>query len=238
MTRRWLPWLLWGLSLAFVVIGDGLQVLQAGASGSPGFPGWAAVTLNALAFGTVGALVAYRRPTNAIGWLFLAVGVASAVQLVTAEYATYSHDLLAGRLAGTTFIAWVSQASVAALFAVVVPFMLLLFPDGHFASLRWRVAGQLVAVGGLSAAVAVAIKPGLMGNTEGIRNPLGVPAHGSLLLLLNVLSGLPVLLGLVLGVGSLIVRFLRSHGDQRLQLKWVMFAAACGFGAILLATVA
>jgi hypothetical protein len=46
---------------------------------------------------TVGALVASRRPSNAVGWLLSVVGLATAVQIFTDKYAPYAKDMdLAG----------------------------------------------------------------------------------------------------------------------------------------------
>ncbi|MDQ6873646.1 MAG: hypothetical protein M3042_01080 [Actinomycetota bacterium] len=230
-----LPWLLWALSMVLLAAGLWLAGIQAAGSSSPGFPGWGAVSLNVLAFAGVGAVIASRRPENAIGWLFVAVGAASALQLVTAEYATYNHYVLRDRLWGTAATAWVSQVSVAALFGVL-PFVLMLFPDGHLLSHRWRLAAWLAGAAAICSVVAVAIKPGVLGNTVGIPNPLAVSAHGAALRLLDVLSGLPQLVCLLLGVGSLVIRWRRGGAEQREQLKWVSFAAAAGFGGILVGT--
>lgn len=231
-----LPWLLCALSMVLLVAGLWLAGVQAAGSSSPGFPGWAAVSLNVVAFAGVGVVIASRRPGNAIGWLFVAVGAGSALQLLTAEYATYDHYVLHDLLWGTAATAWVSQVSVVALFAVL-PFVLLLFPDGRLLSPRWRVAGWLAGGAAICTVTAVAIKPGVLGNTVGIPNPLAVPAHGAALRLLGVLSGLPLLVCLLLGVVSLVLRWRRGGAEQREQLKWVSFGAAAGFGAIVVGTV-
>jgi len=237
MTRavlvRRLPWALGALALALLVASGVLGVLQVGSSGSPGFPAWKAVTMNAVTFGAVGFLIASRRPGNAIGWLFLGIGVASALQLVTGEYATYDRYVLHDRLVGTAVSAWVSQLAVVMLFATV-PFVLMLFPDGRFGSARWPVAAWFAGTGGLLSTAAAAVSPAELSNTVGIQNPFGAPVHGLALMVINVLGPLPLIISLLVGVASLVMRWRGAGGEQRQQVKWVAFAAAAGFGGIIL----
>lgn len=53
--------------------------------GQFGFRGFAASF--AVTFGTVGALVASRHPSNPIGWIFVGMGVASGIQELGNQYA-------------------------------------------------------------------------------------------------------------------------------------------------------
>ena len=62
------------------------------------------------------------------------------------------------------------------------------------------------------------------GDDIGVRNPLFIPAIGNVTLDPFIAVALPTLVGLA--VFSLIQRFRRSAGDERLQLKWFVAAAA------------
>src|SRR5437660_1724238 len=101
---------------------------------------WPQVTssLGMLAYGVVGGLMAARRPTHPIGWLFLAAGLA---------YQTYT---LVGGIATSYWWARVQPAEPMAslllwgltLWSVsggLLPLIMLLFPDGRLPSPRWRV---------------------------------------------------------------------------------------------------
>ena len=78
-TATWLAWALAGISLAMVVASITLSILARSAHVPSS---WGASTtlgdlLFFLAFPTVGALIASRRPQNPIGWICLADGLLS-----------------------------------------------------------------------------------------------------------------------------------------------------------------
>jgi hypothetical protein len=79
-----LAWTALGGSLLLVAVGVGLRELgpRAGA-----YPFWGEVTVIVVVLGTLGALVAARRPGHPVGWLFAGIGLAGAVQLVAGNYA-------------------------------------------------------------------------------------------------------------------------------------------------------
>ena len=60
-----LAWPLWSLSVALVALG---VVLLAAGLGEPHSPYWLNNAVAAVAFSTVGAVVAARLPKNPIGW--------------------------------------------------------------------------------------------------------------------------------------------------------------------------
>ncbi|MDQ6648641.1 MAG: hypothetical protein M3Z02_00740, partial [Actinomycetota bacterium] len=189
-----------------------------------------------IVYTTVGAVVAARRRANPIGWLLLGTGVGSAVQLITGEYAMYDRFVLLDRLAGTAVLAWVSQLSVIAVFSLV-PFVLLLFPDGGYLSPRWRRVGQVALVALPVEFVVLALKPGEFGNTTGIDNPFGLSFHNPLVDNIENVVGAPMLFLFIAGVVCLVVRWRRAADDQREQFKWVMYAGGVGFGGLFAGTV-
>jgi hypothetical protein len=69
-------------------------------------------------------------------------------------------------------------------------------------------------------------------------NPLAVPAVARLLLVPGVAGIVVVLVSVLVGAGSLVVRFRRARGVERLQLRWLALAAALAAGLLLVALVA
>jgi hypothetical protein len=236
--RRRLPVPLWVVMLILVVAGDGL--LLAHQMRSPGTlsPIWPAATLDGLAFGSVGVVVATRRAENPIGWLFLTIGVLSGVQLLTGEYAMYDRYVLHDSLPGASVSGWVSGlVSVAVL--GLLPLVLLVFPDGRFLSHGWRRFGKVAVLLSAASALWVALTPGELGLSPGIDNPFGVESDNAVLRVVagatfELTVGAPIFVCLMAGVVSLVLRWRSSGPEQRAQLKWVLFAATAGFSAILL----
>jgi hypothetical protein len=74
-----LAWLLYLLALALVALAVGLWlVVHRPVAGAVGYGYWHEGMVNGLAFATVGAVIATRRPEHPVGWLLLGAGLVSA----------------------------------------------------------------------------------------------------------------------------------------------------------------
>jgi len=203
-------------------------------SGTPAFNAWLEASINALGFGAVGALVARHHPRNVVGWLILGIGCAAAAQLVTGEYAMYGHYVLHDRLFGASAAAWLSAVAVVALLSGL-PATVLLFPDGHSVSPRWRPFVWLTVAAGALLMCGLGFARGTLGNTEGIDNPVEfLPTRPAQVF--EIVAAVGLLGSLFAAMASLAVRWARSDPDGRQQLKWVVFAGIAGPSAILLGT--
>lgn len=175
---------------------------------------------------TVGVLVASRRPENPIGWLFLAGALVSAVRGLAAEYAIYGIQTSPGALPLSRAAAGFSNAIElvgAVLLFILVP---LYFPTGRPVSRRWGLVAWL-ALGSLPLMVVLQIvTPGEAVYGTGIQNPWGAETLRSVLGALAS-SGIVLYVGLIFAsAASLVVRYTRSRGEERQQMKWFTFAAA------------
>jgi hypothetical protein len=194
-----------------------------------------------LTYPTVGVVIASRRPGNAIGWLFCAVGVPYALAAFSYAYATYAL-LTAPGFPGGDIAAWLSAwVQFPPLFGAPA-LLFLLFPDGRLLGPRWRGAVWLTGVAMVGFAAAPALRPGPMPDAavKGTVNPLGIDGAGAFLDTVGNAAGAAALLAIVLGTVSLALRFRRSRGTERLQLKWfvsaaVLFAVACLAGFLVFA---
>jgi len=183
-------------------------------------------TIEALGVCVLGILIGVRRPTNRVGWVFLVAGAALAILNLSQDYAPYA--LVGGHGPG-----WLGKAAAflgGAVWPIPVSMLILLllwFPTGEYPSARWRPVGISVLVLGSVFVVAGAIIQLAIWNdpfTSADASTLPEPARFAFTALSTVaFIGLPVLL--VLALVSVIVRYRRSRGDERLQLKWFAFAA-------------
>ncbi|GAA1115797.1 hypothetical protein GCM10009630_11700 [Kribbella jejuensis] len=178
------------------------------------------VLFNLAAVGA-GAVIAWRRPENTIGWLFLGFGLLN----------TLASDLAHGWGLRAAAEGWPGGPVGEAVSAVSwLPsgygWMLtfLLFPTGRLPGRRWRVVPWIGAAGLLISMTAWTLSPDRGRDFVSGRNPIAVASLPTGLLLG---IGIPLFLGsLVAAVASLAVRFRRSEGLERQQMKWFVLAAA------------
>jgi hypothetical protein len=226
--RRW-TWVAWSL-LALFVISMVVTIILSVANGSfqqePA--GFLAQLLGYSAFMVVGALIVAHRPGNAIGWIFTAIGLLTATWAPAGEYITYLYWTRSGSLPDAILVAWALLGGTWYLtVALALVFAPLLFPTGRLLSPRWRPVAWLAGAATAAFMVLAALKPDLdRAPGRVIANPIGVawvvdPEHS--LIGLALLSLMVVLL--LVAFGSLVVRFRRSRGDERQQLKWITYAS-------------
>jgi hypothetical protein len=253
MNRRtvfWLAWSLWAVCVALIALALLLDFLGADAPVRPQErfgPGLAVLTgVLALAYPTVGALIALRLPTNPIGWIFCGLGLLYTARRFTTAYADYA---LLENLAfpGGEYMAWFSTLVSASAEILVAVFVMLLFPDGRLLSPRWRIVAWTAVLGAVLTALYDAFLPGFLATHRYLINPFGVAGYigevstyeffigtalvGEALLLTSILAAL----------FSLLLRLHRTRGDERQQIKWILFAAlpaSVCFSVVLVAFIA
>jgi hypothetical protein len=183
----------------------------------------------ALAFAVVGALVASRQPGNPVGWLLLAAGLCIALTSLGESYARYALITAPGSLPGGLYAAWV-QAVLFGMVAILAIFLPLYFPTGRLLSPRWRPILWAGIGYVLFAVLGNVLQPGpkeWLPGAAPVPNPVVyLPAAKPLLDVILALSAPCFLVGVGGAVAALVVRFRRSRGIERQQLKWFTYAAA------------
>ena len=181
-----------------------------------------------VSFSVVGALIASHRPENPIGWIFLAVGLFYGLLIAGEEYAIYALLRNPGSLPLGAEASWLMQWIWAPGLGLILVFLPLLFPNGRPPSRRWRPVAWLggLSVGLISVLASIVLWPD---RGPALVRPEGAAEEGTSHALFVVvdLVALPMLL--LAGLGAMIsvlVRFRRSRGDERQQIKWFAFAAA------------
>lgn len=240
---RVVAWLAWTLSLAFTALALGLDHLTPyiPQRGPAAFPAAFAVLYAALslAYPTVGALLALRRPGNPIGWIFCGAGFVIAFQALAMAYADYAL-YVDGSLPGLEYAAWLSDwidFPVAALSTILLLLLFpsgrlpsrMLFPDGRVQEDRiWRGVVWAAVCGGVMDAFRYATWPGPLEGYPSVANPAGI--DGAIGIFVATLFGgganLLLLASLVFALVSLVNRLVLARGRERQQIKWVAFSAA------------
>lgn len=224
--RPWWPWLTWLSAIGLASAASALDWQQLMPGRGDTAANLAANLAVAGGFPLAGAIILTHRPRHRIGVLLCAVGLASAITVFSYQYATSAVILNAGSLPFGELAAWISSWFWA--FGVIPALTLLplLFPNGDLPSGRWRpIAAGGVGAAGL-AAIGHALMPGPLPDFPSIRNPIGIPALGSITAGMRGLV-LPVfLLVLAAGVVAIVVRWQRGDALVRRQLGWFLSAAA------------
>jgi len=216
-------WLLWAATLVVAAVGLALLVwdwstpVPTGSFGVRGFSGlWAA------GFGSVGALLTWRRPGHPVGWIFAAAGLVAAVDFATFEYALAAVVGHRGLPAGE-YVGWVQVWIWVPFVALITVYLFLLFPDGRLPGPSWRPVAWLAGGFAVIMITGLALSPGTVANLTTLRNPFGVsPAWVPLI---PIVVGLVGLLGcVVLAAWSLFSRSRRGPSVERLQIKWLAYS--------------
>jgi hypothetical protein len=178
-----------------------------------------------LTFPTVGAAIASRQPHNAIGWLFLAGGLGAQLEDASLGYATFTLVKEPGALPAGPAAALLADVVWVPTMATGISLLLLLFPTGRPPSRRWNVLIWIIALATATYVIGTLLNPGPLYFFESVRNPLGLEAGGELIGTVVDLAGGPFLLTTIAGAVALALRFRRSSGVEREQLKWLVYAA-------------
>ena len=212
--RAWSRAAPWVAGIGLVLFAVGMVIEQVGLFGVPqgtedGPFFTTMIGLAVLCWGGAGALIGTRRPENAVG-LVLA-GEAFLLGLISISQTYGRSDLPARSVASEILSDWLLVPLLLA-----VPLLLLIFPTGRPPSRRWRWVGWALAASAVT---------GTLGFT--VRGPDSTPPPFLAELLLSA-SGIFGLVGTVFAFASVVVRFRRSRGEERAQMRWLVAIALLG----------
>ena len=208
------------------------------AGGPDAFPTAVIAILNMGAtYAVVGWLVASRRSDNPIGWVFLGIGLSQAIEGLAGLGTTYGFVIVPGSLPLADLLSWVGVWAWVPGFMLLVTFSLLLFPDGRLPSPRWRPVAWLSVATMLLLGIPVAIVSWPLrgvtlatGSLDGLGGAVDVAQQIQFIGILLI----PVVA--LASVASLAMRFRRSAGQERQQLKWFTYAAIPEIGVLVAAS--
>lgn len=181
-------------------------------------------------FSLAGGFLGARVPRNPIGWLFAAIGLTSLipppVQRLAMTLGTSPQDALQNMMRSAGALVPVVEF-VALLWLLsyhLLAALLILFPNGRPPSPRWRVALVLIVMNSALGLLTTAVDPAPAIAFPPLAALLGERVAAGILGTLQVIAFVTLLGLVVAGGAALVVRWRRSRGVERQQLKWVAFA--------------
>jgi hypothetical protein len=251
----WLAWCLWLLCVSLISFALLFYFLTSQTTPTDTPPALTAfLRALSLAFPTVGALVASRRPENPIGWIFCGTGILYGVQAFALGYANYALLEHAGSLPGGEVMAWIASWIGVPILPLAGALLVLLFPNGKLLSRKWQPVVWIAACGSAMLALAAALDPGSLLFQPTFDNPLGfggdigklgpsgsrplldqpslarpadpnINASGIVEILVRV-GFFFVLVSWLFAVAAMITRMDQARGAERQQLKWFVYTVA------------
>jgi hypothetical protein len=190
-----------------------------------------------LTYPFVGTLLAVRRPRNPLGWLLLLLGLGFTLSFFSTEY--LGRAAISGwPLPGAVWVAWLSTWTFVLNVSIAFGWIPLLFPTGRVLSPRWVPVAWAIGIVTVVGAAASALDPvELNGVGVAYANPVGVAAIEASIDVISALFMPAIAVLGALSVASLLLRFRRSQGVERQQLRWFLLATA-SFLVSLVATFA
>jgi hypothetical protein len=214
-------WSVWAVTMAVSAAALGYTAIhplpaRLAAIGGSGLNGAVGIVFIG-AFATVGALLAWKRPENPIGWLLSATGLVFAVAASGVFLAHFPRTVALAEWLGCLFFLSLGP----------LVFVVLLFPTGHLPSRRWRPVAWAAGAGAACWVLGCALAPTIFTYSPSVRNPAGVsgPAGGIFTVIAVGGEVLMAAAGLA-AIVSLVFRYRRAGTTERAQLKWLVYAAA------------
>src|SRR5215217_1187007 len=194
------------------------------------------------AFAVVGALLVAKRSTNLIGWIIAAIAFMVAIFNAGGAYATYVMVTRGQPDALAVVGAWTANCYWFVMLALALFYLPMLFPDGRLLSRRWLPVAVVAGIAASGFVLPRAFMDTLpLNEAPGyeIDNPIGIEGVGSVenLPIFGVLLNGLLVIAFVGVAASVVVRFRRSRGVERLQLKWFVYVTVVLVGGSILASV-
>jgi len=207
------------VAVTLPIVSTAVLIVGAQLEGSPRDLMWIPLVA---ACGTVGAVLWYPGAGRTIGPLLMFVGASVALDIALLAYA---HQAAAHDLPGVPWVGLIFQSAIGLSGAVYL--IIQLFPTGEPLTPRWR-ALVWITVGAIVLSVvapALGTTADFTQNFPGVTHPVDLVSPSLADTLVSV-AGLVGALVFLASAVELVLRFRRSVGLERAQMKWFTAASA------------
>jgi signal transduction histidine kinase len=184
----------------------------------------------------IGTLIVWKQPGNWAGWLFILTGAPFPILSLTEAIMVYGLKVEPGSV--PFIIVWATLGEFALYPLALIPLLFLFYPDGHLPSRRWRWAVVGLVGGTLVAFVGFLLRPGPYNNwrENGIvfENPFGVDAFAEAAGAVIATGTIVALVSALSSVVAIVLRFRRSTGESRQQMRLLAFVGIVAGSFIIL----
>ena len=230
MTRAafWRAWSVWAVTMALTVIASGCDALHPLPARLAEQDGNSLDLVTGLtfiiAFATVGALLAWKKPGNPIGWLLSGSGLAYALGGVSEMLIHFPGMMTLGNWLGWTWLVGLG----------LCVFVVLLFPAGRLPSRRWRPVAWAAGAALAGWVLGNAFAPTITSASQPLSNPVGVSgAPGKIFAVMAGVSAALIAATALAALLSLVFRYRKAQAAERAQLRWLVYAGALTAAAVV-----
>ena len=225
MTRAgWLAHVMAAIAIVSAGVATWLSLATPGGIRDQGASGLISTWIGVIVLGVLGVRVVQRRARQPIGWIMLAMAAAGGLTTLAEVYAFVTLVTGAYSLPGGTVANAAGTASWLLAFAGLT-WIVLLFPGGKVPSPRWQPLAWLTAITFAGAWLGATFQPGVQNPPfDHLVNPVGVTWLGGTGQIAVGFFMIGTLLCVVAAAASAVIRFRRSRGAERAQMKWLAFS--------------
>jgi len=203
---------------------------------------WSWVSIGALAL--LGVRIVATQPRHRVGWIMTVMAFVGGVTTFAETWAYAGLVWRPGHYPGAALADTASYASWLTAFAGLA-FLALYFPTGHVPGPRWRFLPLGMAVAFSGAWFGATVQPGPQNDQfHTVVNPAGIDWFGGPGEIAVGAFMFATLCCILASAFSVVVRYRHATGDERAQIRWLMYAVvlvpvailACWIGRLLLGT--
>jgi hypothetical protein len=181
-------------------------------------------------------LIISRQPGHTVGWLFLIIGFFSALGTLVAGFEEMAPYISSKQI--ISLMIWTGELTWMPVFFIPITLVIQFFPDGKLPSRRWWPVTAATIVGILGFMGGFLLAPWTGEQLEeleitGIYNPFAIPGSEEFFTLILQIAPIFLAIGVVGSLLLVIVRFRRSSGIERFQMKWLVFTAVSAISLML-----